>query len=32
MSGSGSSVYGIFEKPVDLVSNFPQSTYWSGLL
>lgn len=32
MSGSGSSVYGIFEKPVNLVSSFPQSTYWSGLL
>lgn len=32
MSGSGSSVFGIFEKPVDLKSIFPRSTYWSGLL
>lgn len=32
MSGSGSSVFGIFEKPVDLRSSFPEYTYWSGLL
>ncbi len=32
MSGSGSSVFGIFERPVDLKSNFPGSTYWSGVL
>lgn len=32
MSGSGSSVFGIFEKPVDLKSSFPGYTYWSGLL
>lgn len=32
MSGSGSSVFGIFEKPVDLKSSFPRSIYWSGLL
>ena len=32
MSGSGSSVFGFFEKPVDLKSNFPGSTYWSGVL
>jgi 4-diphosphocytidyl-2-C-methyl-D-erythritol kinase len=32
MSGSGSSVFGIFEKSVDLRSSFPEYTYWSGLL
>ncbi len=32
MSGSGSSVFGIFEKPVDLELNFQRSIYWSGIL
>jgi 4-diphosphocytidyl-2-C-methyl-D-erythritol kinase len=32
MSGSGSAVYGIFEKPVDLKDLFQNSTYWSGTL
>lgn len=32
MSGSGSSVYGIFEKPIDLKNQFPGVTYWSGAL
>lgn len=32
MSGSGSSVYGIFEKPVDLKKEFPGVDYWSGEL
>lgn len=32
MSGSGSTVFGIFEKPVDVRSQFPESTYWSRLL
>ena len=32
MSGSGSSVFGIFEKPVDLKEFFPDYTYWSGEL
>lgn len=32
MSGSGSAVYGIFEKPVELKAEFPNMTYWSGLL
>jgi 4-diphosphocytidyl-2-C-methyl-D-erythritol kinase len=32
MSGSGSSVFGIFEKPVELKSSFQGYTYWSGLL
>ncbi len=32
MSGSGSAVYGIFEKPVDLKDQFQDNTYWSGIL
>lgn len=32
MSGSGSTVFGIFEKPIDLRSAFPATTYWSGRL
>lgn len=32
MSGSGSSVFGIFEKPVDLKKDFVKQTYWSGVL
>jgi len=32
MSGSGSSVFGIFEEPIDLKSNFSDYTYWSGFL
>lgn len=32
MSGSGSAVYGIFEKPVKLKGHFPAMTYWSGVL
>ena len=32
MSGSGSAVYGIFEKPVELKNQFPNMTYWSGIL
>jgi 4-diphosphocytidyl-2-C-methyl-D-erythritol kinase len=32
MSGSGSSVYGIFEKPVDLMNEFSDCMYWSGKL
>jgi len=32
MSGSGSSVYGIFEKPVDLKNDFAGMDYWSGEL
>ncbi len=32
MSGSGSAVYGIFEKPIDLTNHFQNSTYWSGTL
>lgn len=29
MSGSGSTVYGIFEKPVELKGQFPEMIYWS---
>lgn len=29
MSGSGSAVFGIFEKPVDLQQHFSSVTYWS---
>ena len=32
MSGSGSSVFGIFNKPIDLKSEFPEIIYWSGEL
>jgi 4-diphosphocytidyl-2-C-methyl-D-erythritol kinase len=32
MSGSGSSVFGIFEKPVDLKKEFASLDYWSGEL
>ncbi|MBX2961881.1 MAG: 4-(cytidine 5'-diphospho)-2-C-methyl-D-erythritol kinase [Cyclobacteriaceae bacterium] len=32
MSGSGSSVFGIFEEPVALRNSFPQAVYWSGTL
>ena len=32
MSGSGSAVYGIFEKSVALKNEFPNMNYWSGLL
>ncbi len=32
MSGSGSSVFGVFEEPVDLKHHFPRASYWSGNL
>lgn len=32
MSGSGSSVFGIFDQPVDLQQDFPKTTCWSGTL
>ncbi len=32
MSGSGASVFGIFEKPVDLKKDFSRMDYWSGEL
>lgn len=32
MSGSGASVFGIFDKAVDLKSRFAGMTYWSGML
>ncbi len=32
MSGSGSSVFGIFDQAVDLKSKFSKMTYWSGAL
>ncbi|HEX5169954.1 MAG TPA: 4-(cytidine 5'-diphospho)-2-C-methyl-D-erythritol kinase [Cyclobacteriaceae bacterium] len=32
MSGSGSSVFGIFDLPIDLKPAFGSMTYWSGLL
>jgi 4-diphosphocytidyl-2-C-methyl-D-erythritol kinase len=32
MSGSGSAVYGIFEKRVELRELFPGTTNWSGIL
>jgi 4-diphosphocytidyl-2-C-methyl-D-erythritol kinase len=32
MSGSGASVFGIFEKPSDLKKEFPDMDYWSGEL
>lgn len=32
MSGSGASVYGLFEKKIDLKKEFPEMDYWSGEL
>lgn len=32
MSGSGSSVYGLFKSPVDLKAAFPDYFYWSEML
>lgn len=32
MSGSGSTVFGLFEKSVDLKKEFPGQDYWSGEL
>lgn len=32
MSGSGSSVFGIFEEQIDLKHQFPGTIYWSGNL
>lgn len=32
MSGSGSAVFGIFENPVDLKTQFPNMLYWSTKL
>jgi 4-diphosphocytidyl-2-C-methyl-D-erythritol kinase len=32
MSGSGSTVFGIFESPIDLKKEFAPMIYWSGLL
>jgi 4-diphosphocytidyl-2-C-methyl-D-erythritol kinase len=32
MSGSGSSVFGLFEKPVQLKKSFPNMEYWEGTL
>lgn len=32
MSGSGSSVFGIFESPINLVNEFKDCIYWSGSL
>jgi 4-diphosphocytidyl-2-C-methyl-D-erythritol kinase len=32
MSGSGSSMFGIFEEPLDLATRFPEAEYWSGVL
>jgi 4-diphosphocytidyl-2-C-methyl-D-erythritol kinase len=32
MSGSGSSVFGIFKNPVDLAKQFEGMDYWSGQL
>lgn len=32
MSGSGSSVFGIFDTPVNLEENYKSMTYWSGAL
>jgi 4-diphosphocytidyl-2-C-methyl-D-erythritol kinase len=32
MSGSGASVFGIFNSPVDLKEYFPGMTYWTGVL
>lgn len=30
MSGSGAAVFGLFEKPVSLQSEFPDCDYWAG--
>jgi 4-diphosphocytidyl-2-C-methyl-D-erythritol kinase len=32
MSGTGSSLFGIFDKPVDLQQEFPGMRYWSGTI
>jgi 4-diphosphocytidyl-2-C-methyl-D-erythritol kinase len=32
MSGSGSSVFGLFERPIELKKEFPDVDYWSGEL
>lgn len=32
MSGSGASVFGLFDHAVDLQAEFPNVTYWSGIL
>jgi 4-diphosphocytidyl-2-C-methyl-D-erythritol kinase len=32
MSGSGSAVFGLFEKPVYLKNDYPDCFYWSGIL
>jgi 4-diphosphocytidyl-2-C-methyl-D-erythritol kinase len=32
MSGSGSTLYGIFEEPVDILNNFGNSIVWQGEL
>ena len=32
MSGSGSSVYGIFEEKIDIAGAFPEGQKWSGFL
>lgn len=32
MSGSGSAVYGFFDKPVELKSQFAGTTYWNKML
>lgn len=32
MSGSGATVYGIFEKPINLQDTFTGYTYWAGTL
>jgi 4-diphosphocytidyl-2-C-methyl-D-erythritol kinase len=32
MSGSGSAVFGIFDKPIDLSAMFPNVFYWSKIL
>ncbi|MFZ2906820.1 MAG: 4-(cytidine 5'-diphospho)-2-C-methyl-D-erythritol kinase [Cyclobacteriaceae bacterium] len=32
MSGSGSAVYGLFEKPIELKDQFPDGLCWSGIL
>jgi len=32
MSGSGSSVFGLFEKPVQMKNLFPEMQYWEGML